>query len=149
MDQSHVPRERAHAKSLAIVLSYHQPVDLLTGQVIDTAKALAWTNAREFHHFFPRNHLKQHGYQNSNFINCLANIVMLTSASNKEITMRAPSDYLKDVQEAAGADLEKWLQSNLVSERAYEAALEDDFEIFLRERRTSIHEAILDLADWD
>jgi hypothetical protein len=44
----------AHAKLLAILLSYQKPVDLLTGQLIDTSKALAWSNAKEFHHFFPR-----------------------------------------------------------------------------------------------
>jgi hypothetical protein len=44
----------AHAKLLAIVLS----IDLLTGQRIDTTQALAWTNSKEFHHFFPQDFLK-------------------------------------------------------------------------------------------
>jgi hypothetical protein len=49
----------AHAKLLAIVLAHHQPVDLLTGQSIDTTKALAWSNTKEFHHFFPQEFLKE------------------------------------------------------------------------------------------
>jgi hypothetical protein len=138
----------AHAKSLAILLSYSAPVDLLTGQNIDTAKALAWSNSKEFHHFFPREYLKQEGNANATQINCLANIVMLTSASNKTISKRAPSDYLKDVAAAAGANLNQWLSSNLISEAAYDAALADDFDTFLRERRSTINDEILKLGAW-
>lgn len=138
----------AHAKSLAILLSYSAPIDLLSGQVIDTAKALAWSNAKEFHHFFPRDYLRQQGTAQPSQINCLANIVMLTSASNKSISNRAPSDYLRDVSEAAGPNLSKWLDSNLISRAAYEAAMLDDFETFLKERRETIHSAILRLGNW-
>lgn len=67
----------AHAKLLAIVLSYYRPVDLLTGQQIDTAKALAWMNSKEFHHFFPQAYLKLQKVPRLR-INALANIVMLT-----------------------------------------------------------------------
>jgi hypothetical protein len=48
----------AHSKLLAIILGHERPIDLLTGQKIDVAKALAWVNAKEFHHFFPRDYLK-------------------------------------------------------------------------------------------
>jgi hypothetical protein len=37
--------------------------------------------------------------------NVLANFVMLTAARNKRITNRAPSDYLKEVVAALGAEL--------------------------------------------
>ena len=137
----------AHAKTLAIVLSYQNPVDLLTGQLIDTASALAWVNTKEFHHFFPREFLKRHGVANPK-VNCLANIVMLTSASNKTISMQAPSDYLKDVAAAAGDDLPKWLQSNLISMGAYQAALADDFSGFIAHRSKAIQQAVDELADW-
>lgn len=138
----------AHAKSLAILLSYSQPIDLLTGQQIDTAKALAWTNVKEFHHFFPREFLNKSGTMPSR-INCLANIIMLTSASNKAISARAPSDYLQDTSKAAGAEVMRWLSSNMISQGAYEAALKDDFDAFLSERRNTINEAILNLAQWE
>ena len=117
----------AHAKTLAILLSYRRPIDLLTGQEIDVSKAMAWTNSKEFHHFFPREYLKGLDVISSK-INCLANIIMLTSSSNKFISGRAPSDYLADVAHAAGGDLEKWLAFNLIPMSAYEAATKDEFE---------------------
>ena len=48
----------AHAKILSMLLAYHAPVDFLTKQRIDVNRALAWTNGREFHHFFPQDYLK-------------------------------------------------------------------------------------------
>jgi hypothetical protein len=111
----------AHAKLLAVVLAHHRPIDLLRGSRIDTSKALSWSNAKEFHHFFPQAYLKRLG-EGRTRINCLANFVMLTSASNKDILDRAPSDYLTDVEVAADDNLDEWLSSNLISRPAFEAA---------------------------
>lgn len=137
----------AHAKLLAIVLAHRGPVDLLTGQKIDVGKALAWSNAKEFHHFFPRDYLKGQNV-NRMRVNCLANFVMLTSDSNKKISNRAPSDYLTDVEAAAGDNLADWLSANLISTEAFAAAKADDFESFLALRAKTIHEAILPDAGW-
>jgi hypothetical protein len=137
----------AHAKLLAISLAHHLPVDLLTGAPIDTGQALAWENQKEFHHFFPRDYLKNQNVPQTR-INCLANIVMLTSASNKRISNRAPSDYLKEVEKAAGENLQTWLDTNLVSAAAFEAAKEDDFQRFLALRAETLHRLLLPLAGW-
>lgn len=137
----------AHAKVLAIVLSHREPVDLLTGQRIDTGAALAWTNQKEFHHFFPRDYLAGRGVVQQR-INSLANIVMLTSDSNKRVTNRAPSDYLADVESALGDALPDALARNVISQEAFEAAKADDFERFLALRARDIHERVMELAGW-
>ena len=131
----------AHTKLFAIMLAHNQPIDLLTGKAIDTSVALSWDNAKEFHHFFPQAFLKNKKISVQK-INCLANIIMLTSSSNKEILNKAPSVYLQDVSTAAGADLNDWLESNIISEQAYEAALKDDFDAFLSCRAEAIDLAI-------
>jgi hypothetical protein len=138
----------AHAKLLAIILSHQGPVDLLTGQMIDTGHALSWDNQKEFHHFFPRDYLKNRNIP-SQRINSLANIVMLTSASNKRISNRAPSDYLAEVAEAAGSNLSAWLTANLISQEAYEAAKNDDFGQFLALRAETLQTTLLPLAGWE
>lgn len=139
--------DNAHAKSLAIILAYHHPIDLLTGQSIDVRKSLSWTNQREFHHFFPRDYLISRGVAASK-VNCLANFVMLTSSSNKVITNRAPSDYLRDVLAAAGTKSSDWLKSNLISDEALNAALRDDYDKFLDARCKTIQECISQLCNW-
>ena len=87
----------AHSKILILLLAFNRPTDLLTGQKIDTGDALYQGNTKEFHHFFPRDYLISKG-QSPRRASLLANFIMLTAASNKRITNRAPSDYLKDVK---------------------------------------------------
>lgn len=139
--------DNAHAKTLGIILAQKSPVDLLTGQKIDVAKSLAWTNSKEYHHFFPRDYLKSVGVPSS-LSNCLANIVMLTSVSNKQISNRPPSDYLKDVEKAAGNNLDEWLASNLISDKAFKAALKDDYDTFIEERSLTIDSRVSQLTGW-
>lgn len=137
----------AHAKLLAIVLSYHHPIDLMTGTKIDTDKSLSWSNAKEYHHLFPQEFLKGRGEKPSR-INSLANIIMLTSASNKRISATAPSVYLKEVEKAAGANLDQWLTSNLISRAAFDFALKDDFDAFLNTRADTIHATVRAYTKW-
>ena len=137
----------AHAKLFAIFLSYQNPIDLLTGQEINKSKSLSWVNSKEYHHFFPKAYLKSQGYPASK-INSLANIICLTSSSNKIISDRKPSEYIVEVETAAGDNLKDWLKSNLISEEAYAAAKEDDFEKFLELRSKTIAEEINKEAEW-
>jgi hypothetical protein len=137
----------AHSKVLAILLSYQNPIDLLTGQKIDAKLALAWQNSKEYHHFFPQEFLKKKGI-NPARINVLANIIMLTSASNKAISAKAPSDYLEQVEKAASHSLSAWMASNLISPSALEAAKKDDYDAFLAERSKAIHSEIERVTGW-
>ncbi len=139
-------RNTAHAKLLAVMLSIFQPVDLLTGQRIDVERALSWVNSKEFHHFFPRDYLKQQG-RSATEGNRLANIILLTSASNKAISNRPPSDYLAEAEATAGEEFATWRQSNLISDDAYLAALDDDYDLFLEFRAEAIHEALVNLSE--
>lgn len=141
----------AHSKVLAIVLAHHKPVDLLTGQRIDTDRALAWANVKEFHHIFPQAYLKREGHTRTR-INSLANFAMLTSESNKSISDSKPSEYFGRVEEAAasrGVDVANWLAANLISQEAFEAAKADDYAEFVRLRAVTIHSAVLPLAGWE
>ena len=131
----------AHSKILVLLLSFNRPLDLLTGQKIDAERALFQGNLREFHHFFPKDYLTTRGVSVRR-ASALANFVMLTASSNKIITNRAPSDYLKDVRAHLGSNLETALSANLISQAAFSAALADDYETFLNERAKTIQETV-------
>jgi hypothetical protein len=137
----------AHSKILALILAYQNPLDFLTGQQIDVSKALAWQNAKEFHHIFPQAFLKKHGLSTSQ-VSPLANMAYLSSASNKKISDQAPSAYFKALLDAHGDTAREWLASNLINDAAIAAALKDDFEAFLDARSTAIHEVACKLAGW-
>lgn len=128
----------AHSKILALLLAYQAPRDLLTGQAIDVDKALAWQNGKEFHHFFPQAFLRAKGVS-SQKSSALANMVYLSSSSNKIVSDRAPSDYLKKVLADHGAAAQQWLASNLIDSAAIDAALKDDYDGFLEARAEAIN----------
>lgn len=137
----------AHSKILALVLAYEGPKDMLTGVAIDTDKALAWQNAKEFHHFFPQAFLKAKGIAPGK-ASALANMVYLSSASNKLITDRAPSEYLKQLLDLHSGAARGWLHTNLVDDAAIAAALKDDYDGFLTARAAAINSHTMKLAGW-
>ena len=137
----------AHSKILALILSYQMPKDFLTGQSIDVSEALSWQNAKEFHHFFPQAFLKTNGIVSSK-ASALANIVYLSSSSNKVISDRAPSEYVKELINLHGNEARSWLETNLIDNSAINAALNDDYDGFLFARSTRIDLEAKKLANW-
>jgi hypothetical protein len=137
----------AHAKILTLMLAFNRPVDILTHQAIDTAKALHYTNSKEYHHFFPKAWLAKKSFSPRK-INSLANFVMLTAASNKIISNRDPSDYLKQVEQELGNDLHSALERNLISDEAFAAAVAEDYDSFLAARAKTIADRAAELAGW-
>ena len=124
----------AVSKMLGIFLAHEQPVDLLTGQTIDPGKSLSWGNDKEYHHFFPRDYLKGNDVSPRR-ANAIANIIMLTSRSNIQISNRAPSDYLGQLQGTIGRDqMVERLRKCLIPETAFDLAMADDYEGFLGAR---------------
>jgi hypothetical protein len=137
----------AHAKILSLMLAFNGPIDLITGQAIDVAKALHYSNSKEFHHFFPRAWLTNRN-EDTRRINSLSNFIMLTAASNKIISNRAPSDYLRQVEQELGSNLRSALERNLISDEAYSAALQDDYDGFLQARAKTLASRAAELAGW-
>jgi hypothetical protein len=138
----------AHARILTLLLASKEPVDLLTGQKIDVAKALFQGNSKEFHHFFPRDYLVKGRRVTARRANSLANFVMLSANSNKKISSRAPSAYLKEVQVTLGEKLDAALRANLISDEAFRAALSDNYEGFLAARAMTIASEVAKLTGW-
>jgi len=136
----------AISKMLALMLSFADPVDLVTGQRIDARRSLAWSNDKEFHHFFPKAYLLGEGAK-PGAANAVGNIILLTSISNIQISSSAPSEYLKILVADLGRDeLVRRLATVMVSEEALDAALENDFDSFMKIRAATLHEAALQLA---
>lgn len=132
----------AVSKMLGLLLAHAEPLDLLNGQKIDVGKSLAWSNDKEYHHFFPKAYLAKHGVDGAG-ANVVGNIVLLTSFSNIFIRDSAPSQYLSNIIDKSGRDvLIERLASNLVPEPALDAALADDYQAFLEIRAAFLHEHV-------
>jgi len=81
-------------KAFIVLLAQQQPRNLLNGQAIDIGRALSSYNYKEFHHVFPQAFLKSKGIDSSK-INVLANYCFLSSAVNKTISDKNPSEYFQ------------------------------------------------------
>ena len=129
----------AVSKMLGLMLGHRKPLDLINGQRIDVDKSLAWSNDKEFHHFFPQAYLARKKISASGS-NLVANIVLLTSKSNIEIRDKAPSEYLAAIIDDVGREvLARRLESNMVPASTIDAALADDYNAFLSLRAEHLH----------
>lgn len=138
-------KRNAPSKLLALILSYEDPLDLLSGQRIDVGKALSWQNDKEFHHFFPKAFLRSRGVSAAR-ANACGNLIMLSSNSNIWVTDRPPSQYLRDLADIEGEEpLRERLRTCLVEEDAYQAALRDDYDTFLEVRSETLHRRLMEL----
>lgn len=127
-------RDSAMTKALALVLASAEPLDLRTGQDIDIGKALAWSNDMEYHHFFPKAWLTRRSVAGDR-ANVLANIIMLTSISNKAVSDDAPSAYLQaEIDFNDELAIRRRLETCLIPPTAFDAAMADDYETFLAAR---------------
>ncbi|MCX4592268.1 DUF262 domain-containing protein [Streptomyces sp. NBC_01549] len=138
-------RQNAPSKLLVLLMSYEKPVDLNTGRIIDVADALSWQNGKQFHHFFPRAYLRKEGVK-AGKDNVCGNLITLSAITNNWISDRRPSAYLKDLVGWHGEDvLRERLRTCLIEEDAYQAALRNDYDAFLRARSETLHRRLLEL----
>jgi hypothetical protein len=123
-------------RAFLLLLAQNHPVDLVNGTLVDLGKALSEYNSKEYHHIFPRAHLKKREFTPEK-INSLCNFCFLTADSNKKISSKAPADYFVSIvpQDKLAATLE----SNLMplNKEVYE---KNDFEAFLKLRSQRVLE---------
>jgi len=120
-------------RAFLVLLAQNQPRDLVHGGLVDLGAALSEYNSKEYHHIFPRAHLKKREFP-AERIDSLCNFCFLTADSNKKISSKAPSDYFVSVvpQEHFATILE----SNLMplTKEVYEKNEYDNF-LKLRSQR--------------
>jgi hypothetical protein len=123
-------------RAFLLLLAQNHPRDLVNGGKVDLQKALSQYNLKEYHHIFPKAHLKSRQYTEDK-ISSLCNFCFLSSASNKKISDKSPSEYFVDtVPQEHFVDI---LESNLmpIKKEIYE---KNDFDEFLKLRSQKIIE---------
>jgi hypothetical protein len=111
-----------NSKILINLLSQKKPVSLLSGAKIDLAAVLQKANKNEFHHIFPRAHLKKSGLENDK-INAIANICFLSKSDNNRIKDKDPATYVAMITQDKKIDI---LETNLIP-ISFSTSSYDDF----------------------
>ena len=102
----------SRARAFILALAMRGPRNLTNGATIDTADALSTYNRKQFHHIYPRAHLKR--IEDPEEDNTIINICMLTASENNMVSDRDPNEYLPEAIERLGNDASAVLKSNLI-----------------------------------
>jgi len=106
--RSNVSRSRAYVLALAAM----HPRNLTNGALIDPAEALSSYNKKQFHHVYPRAHLKRIKAQIND--NLLVNICMIAAAGNNAISDNDPASYIPATVTNLGMNADAVFQSNML-----------------------------------
>ncbi len=139
--RSNNSRSRAYILALAL----RRPRNLTNGALIDVTEALSIYNQKQFHHIYPRAHLKRTGSKDMD--NALANICMLSASENRRVSDGDPAVYIPKFMKALGAQAPDVLASNLMptcDEFSYENA---SFDEFVQARAELVHTFVSSLCD--
>lgn len=123
-------RHGAVYKSISALLRKHGAIDFATGEALSDVRY--FDDPIESHHIFPVAYCKQQAIPVSQY-HCLVNRTPLSRLSNQKIGGKAPSHYLRSLEEQgiSRQRLDTILRSHLIEP---ETLWSDDFEAFLSAR---------------
>ena len=126
-------------KAVYALLLQQECRDFVNGDKISTMD-----NAQEIvdvHHIFPKAWCEREGYGEKEY-DSIVNKTPLSAVTNKELSGRAPSEYLRHIEDKYGidpADLDKFLETHLIEPKYLRG---DQFGKFLESRKEKISEVI-------
>ncbi|QMS87443.1 DUF262 domain-containing protein [Nostoc edaphicum CCNP1411] len=125
---------RSYVKAILCIYVYHQPKSFNDNSIVNVSNYwLKQANSKNYHHFFPKAHLKKQDYFDW-YINHILNITIVDDFLNKrEIKAQAPSKYMAKFQ-AINHDLETTMKTHLIENLDTFGIWNDDYEQFLSER---------------
>ena len=89
--------------------------------------------SRNYHHFFPKKHLRRAGYEDWE-ANSILNITLVSADLNKrKIRAKAPSQYMGEFRDS-NDDLDATMRSHLIDDLNAFGVWIDDYDAFLRQR---------------
>jgi hypothetical protein len=137
------PRQRAiYRGTICIILGcaggardFHTQ-SVITGNLIDQ-------EGIDDHHIFPASYLeKKKGIKESKRRDCVLNRTLIDRATNQMISDRAPSDYLKEMEETPDFPFNSVLRSHFLPTGDDSPLMTDDFEKFLTWRQRELWKEI-------
>lgn len=127
------------------LLATSGPRSLVDGAPIDVEGSLSWENQREFHHIFPKAYLATCSEQHRKRQGDIANIMLLPSGPNKQVSSEKPSVYMARLRDGHD-NFDEILATNLIPPLEDSGLLLDDFDYFLELRLVFIVRKINELA---
>ena len=102
----------SRSRALIILLALKRPRNITNGALIDPEVALSNYNSKQFHHIYPKAHLKR--IKASEEHNSLANFCMLAASENNAISDDHPNEYLPRLIDQLGLEAKDIFNSNFL-----------------------------------
>lgn len=125
----------SYCKAIMCLLAAQEPKDFQdNNKVLLDNSWLKQANSKNYHHFFPKDHLKRRGIENAN---SLMNITLVSDRLNKrKIRARAPSEYMAEFA-LENDKIEQTLYTHLIDYTS--SGIEsDDYSVFLKKRAEKV-----------
>jgi len=136
----------ARSRALALTLAKAGPRCILNGAVIDVQEALSAFNKKQFHHVYPRAHLKRANAEDDNLV---LNICLLPAAANLKISDQDPTQYLPRLQNELGEQADAIFASNMLPKPSGFPYHKATYEEFVAERLKLLHNLVSSLCNGD
>lgn len=134
----------SYCKAIMCLLAAQEPKDFQdNSKVLLDNSWLKQANSKNYHHFFPKDHLKKRGIDNAN---SLMNITLVSDRLNKrKIRARAPSEYIEEFY-IENEKIEQTLATHFIDYK--NSGIEsDDYSVFLQRRAEKVFSELKNRID--
>lgn len=135
----------SRSRAFVLALAQSAPRNLTNGISVDVAEALSIFNQKQFHHVYPRAHLRKGKVEGNH--NATTNICILAASENRLISDDDPRVYLVKCQSSLGAEASTVFRSNLLPDPATFPYGTASFQDFTEKRAAIIAEKVAELCD--
>ena len=132
----------AFCKAILCLYAYFEPKSFSLNSIVKLDNSwLQRINSKNYHHFFPRNYLKNANFPNW-FANNVLNITFVDDYLNKRIIgARAPSEYMREFKEQ-NPDIDSTMKTHLIDDLDAYGIWNDDYETFIKLRGERVLEEL-------
>jgi hypothetical protein len=129
---------RSYIKAILCIYAYLQPKSFNDNSIVNISNYwLKQANSKNYHHFFPKAHLRKQDYGEFR-INHILNITIVDDFLNKrEIKAKAPSKYMAKFRDI-NPDLEATMKTHLIDDLDAFGIWADDYDKFFNERAKAV-----------
>lgn len=135
-------RQRALYRTTIALLMRGSPLDFHNATKLD--KGIIDGQAVDDHHVFPQKYLQDSGRADA--VDSVLNHALIDKLTNIRISGRAPSNYLSDIRNELGADLDRVLKSHSLPEAADGPLWTDRFDDFLAWRQVRLEQLLREVT---
>lgn len=136
-------------RALILLLNSLKPMDFNGKDEVNLSECIGSETKNNKHHIIPdksnaaKNLRKKHGKKLADFmINNIANIAIISSKLNKQISKKDPKDYFIEYEKLP--NFKEILNKHLISDDMYDDLINDRYEEFLKKRTGRIIDFIIE-----